>query len=446
MSDITLLYFFLALAFFVIVYIPLFQYVKRKRRDIFEPVYIVTFIFLMMFWVRSVYVLVWGSGVLGEQPFPADIIEAWNITWLYLILAMSLFFMSYYSKIGVAVANAFAPLPAEWSIRRTYLIIFILFGVGLAAFLSLAGQFGGIVEFLIRKPEIFSMLGIGPLMLLSYCMTTAACIIYVLLVMRRRRRNFWLFIPLLLIAIAAQAGQGMKGALLLFLFTLLMIYHYLKKPIRLRFLILFSLIAVFIVFLALLPLRQPNGVAAYQQITLEYSSKPMLILNIAIQRFSGIDGLIYIIRDTPWIMDYQLGKTYLPVLYAWIPRELWPDKPVTGFGQIFTPLYLGHVFAPGSTTYAPTIFGEAYVNFHVAGIILVATLGGIFLRAFYHYLIERERGLSSVLVFSTTLPSIMVTLEAHSVVLLTIGYIFFLTTGISLYVGMRRTSRPKRLS
>jgi hypothetical protein len=46
MSELSVLDFLLLVSFFSIVAVPLYQYVKRGGPDLFEPVYLATFLFL----------------------------------------------------------------------------------------------------------------------------------------------------------------------------------------------------------------------------------------------------------------------------------------------------------------------------------------------------------------------------------------------------------------
>lgn len=64
----------------------------------------------------------------------------------------------------------------------------------------------------------------------------------------------------------------------------------------------------------------------------------------------------------------QPGLTFLYVIYTFVPRALWPDKPVIDFGKDFNQLILDN---PDSQT-GVGIFGEAYWN---GGWILVLLTG-----------------------------------------------------------------------
>jgi oligosaccharide repeat unit polymerase len=431
MSDIATLYFLVALSFFGIVAVPVYHYVRKGRRDLFEPVYLATLAFFMLFWVRSVYVLIWGSTYLGERPFASDIVESWNVAWLYLLLACGAFYVGYYSNLGLAVAKIFAPLPAKWHGRRAGWVIVIILAVGLGAFYLLVGRYGGFENFLDRRrsPEV---LGLGEVDQLRYCICLSMQAAYA--VMLSRRKGLGLFILLLLITLGSSLASGSRITLLFPLLGLLMIHHYLKKPLKFRHLVGLVLLFALILSPIMIVLRESPSSARtsfWEQLRNQEAVSGFL------ERFSGMDGLVYIIRDTPKVMDYQYGKTFAFALVAWIPRRFWKDKPLD-FVHVFTPLYLGRWFRPESTAFGPTILGEAYVNFHVAGILLVAGVGGIFLRALYHYLIKRSPGISGVFVYSAILPFIIICLESQCVGLLTPAWIFLLTCGSSLFASAKR--------
>jgi hypothetical protein len=93
MNEPVVLYLLLAFSFFLILS-PIIN-IWRRRGDIFEPVFLLSVTFFMYFWLRCMYALIWGTPLLGNPPFPPDTIEAWNVTWLYLILAFVLFLSGY---------------------------------------------------------------------------------------------------------------------------------------------------------------------------------------------------------------------------------------------------------------------------------------------------------------------------------------------------------------
>ena len=429
MSSTGLLYFLLVLSLILLVSIPAFQYLRRGRRDLFEPVYVGTLVFFLMFWVRSLRVLWVGSELIGEAPFSADIIESWNIAWIYLILATGVFFATYYSNTGKAIVKIFPPLRAGWKSGAARWMIFLFVGAGTAAVYSLVGRYGGLGPFLARRLETAPTLGVGvgDAELLSYCVALSALAAYVVFLCQRRHAGT--FLVLVLAALGVGLSAGSRTYFLYPVASLLLIDHYLRRPKKLRHLVSLGLIAALIV--------SPLVIVFREGMTLKEVSSSEAVVGRAglpafIERFAGMESLVLIVRDTPAVMDYQYGKTLAFIFIAWIPRYVWEDKPPS-FTQLFSALYLGDIFAPGTVGYAPTIFGEAYINFHVAGIIAIAALGGALLRALYEYLIADKRTISGVFVYSTTLPFVIMCLESHFAAFLTPAFILMLTwTGARL--------------
>jgi oligosaccharide repeat unit polymerase len=121
-------------------------------------------------------------------------------------------------------------------------------------------------------------------------------------------------------------------------------------------------------------------------------------------RFYGLDALTLCVRDTPGVMDFQYGSTITPVLTAWIPRHFFPEKPVVTFGKIFAETYMGDHFAGTGTSASPTLLGDAYINFHLPGVLITSVMYGIVLRALYSWTIRLHFGPPAVFLYLGVLP------------------------------------------
>lgn len=76
--------------------------------------------------------------------------------------------------------------------------------------------------------------------------------------------------------------------------------------------------------------------------------------------------------------EFFNGRNYLAPLFVFIPRALWPDKPVLSLGNwVYREVY-GYV---GETSVGQTIPGDLYMNFAVAGVLVGLALFGIVGRA-----------------------------------------------------------------
>jgi hypothetical protein len=97
----------------------------------------------------------------------------------------------------------------------------------------------------------------------------------------------------------------------------------------------------------------------------------------------GTDVLTFaaVIHDTPGIVPYWDGASYYPLLFKFVPRFIYPDKPREVTGQSF-----GHRYGlldPGNyeTSYNLPQLIEAYINFGPAGVVVVMFLFGVIYRS-----------------------------------------------------------------
>lgn len=90
------------------------------------------------------------------------------------------------------------------------------------------------------------------------------------------------------------------------------------------------------------------------------------------QRSGEGDPLYAILARVPKEVDLLSGKSYLTLLTFPIPRVWWPDKPRS------TGVLIGPTFFDHPSPKPPGPVGEAYWNFHVAGVVGVFFLFGVF--------------------------------------------------------------------
>ncbi len=440
MGSTALLYALLAMSLFLLTAVPTFQYLRRGRRDLFEPVYVGTLVFFMMFWVRSLNILWTGSYLFGDPPFPRDTLRAWNLAWIYLILAAGVFFAAYYSSFGKTLASKLSPLPAGWKDRAARRMIYLLFFGGLYAYYVLVSRYGGLGSFLTRRQGLEPTLGtgVGDVETLRYSVVLSALAAFAIaLCAKKHLRTFLL---LFVIALVLAVGAGSRTDALFPLLSLLMIDHYLRKPKKLRHFVALGLIAALVISPLVIMFR--DGMHPAEAWTSDAVSGRGGVPSF-LERLGGIESLALIIRDTPALMDYQYGLTLTYILVAWVPRYLWEDKPPS-FTQIFPALYLRDFFDPGTVGFAPTIFGEAYVNFHFPGILMFAMAGGWLLRALYEHLIARKRTVSGVFIYSSTLPFLILDMESHFAALLLPAWILLLTWIACRWVSAEPRQLPAR--
>lgn len=379
----------------------------RRRKDIFEPICWASAFFLLLFVVRAVFDLTLGSAFISP-PLDERTAHAFTLAVLYLIPSLICFFIGYYSNLGDDIARAFPSLPLSWRNQRITILLPLLVTVGLTSQYLLVQYLGGWSNYLDDKQHTLTEPGQGywaagvSLIPLAFGVALTRCLV---------DKNGWVVTYLVLLPLVLVLGliSGSKAAFLGPFLAILVSVHYLRKRIHLEVIVLFALLAI-LVFPLFNLYRQVGTIdrmfETIDQLPSTFSGHDLLpeevgelLIRSALSRFLGIDSLTYIIRDTPDIMDFQYGHTVLGAVVAWVPRQVWPDKPV-GFAQLFGETYLGHIFYGTGTAAAPTLLGEAYLNWHIGGMVVLALLCGVFVRCSYAYLIEQQFGQPAVFLYS----------------------------------------------
>jgi hypothetical protein len=202
------------------------------------------------------------------------------------------------------------------------------------------------------------------------------------------------------VAIAVLLGLAtgfLEGALVPLLILLIVRWHIVRKvPWRILF-------ASALLFILLNPVKSAYRVQAWygesnlglvDRITLWFDLSGEAVGDIvagdqlgeienlarqALARFDLIHKFAYVQDLTPAFVPYYEGSTYEYLLFGWIPRFLWPDKPVAS--DVNSRLDVDYGLLEQEQTSRATIgigqLPEAYANFGPLGIIVVLLLQGI---------------------------------------------------------------------
>jgi hypothetical protein len=87
-----------------------------------------------------------------------------------------------------------------------------------------------------------------------------------------------------------------------------------------------------------------------------------------------------IIAQTPQIIPYLHGLTYINLITSWIPRIAWPNKPMEDFGNVWAKWYGLMGSSDFVTSYNLPWLPEFYMNFGLLGILGGMLLVGVFFR------------------------------------------------------------------
>lgn len=411
----------------------------RGRFDLFEPIFMFSLICFFSFVIAPLTLLSGQDSFLkfidAESVInPEALTRVTGISFLGLVA----FYVGYYSLLGRAVARSLPILPGVWRWKRLIGVILVYTLIGYALFGLLIWQIGGIgvlVSGLHNRVVLFAgknYLAAGA------TLVSMIALLWFSAVLGRKRISFTLIIYIVG-ALILTLLLGSKTNLLGLIFIYLILYHYLYKPISIKYFILFSLLAVTAAVAYDLYFREYIVLGKLTSISLSEGSLWDIFWQLwdrfAYNTFIQAQTLLIIIESTPELIPYQNGRTILAILSVWIPRAFYPDKPLPMAG-VLTEAFRPALFATGYTL-PPSVIGELYLNFAVGGVVVGMALFGMGWRIVYDYMRFHRHNRAVVLVYAISLSiflpwfrgDLMASTVLYLLMLLPIVIAFFLIAG-----------------
>lgn len=172
---------------------------------------------------------------------------------------------------------------------------------------------------------------------------------------------------------------GFRGRSLILIITLLLIYAARKKT---------SMKTLIISTSALLPIYLMLGVlreffSGSNNMKTGFSLDFSNYINTAKQTLGVSEYLAIVLEKYTDFNNYLLGETFFALLTFPIPSQFFPSKPY-GSGPIISNIISPGVYTLGgeyNTGFTLSLIGEAFINFGIFGIVIVAVLYGFALKA-----------------------------------------------------------------
>lgn len=161
-------------------------------------------------------------------------------------------------------------------------------------------------------------------------------------------------------------------------------------------------------------------------------------IDATFRRLDGISILTVIVRDTGGRVPFQGGWSLAQIPMAYIPRVLWPGKPVLGTGEFITNNYC---YAGIETSTGATWLGNLYMEFGWLGILIGMTLIGIFLRYLQESFLGTDATIPAILAGVVSLLSISATLGGE--LLISVNSVVFALVPIMFAHVVVRTLTPR---
>ncbi|MEN8879608.1 MAG: hypothetical protein ABF311_05495 [Polaribacter sp.] len=197
---------------------------------------------------------------------------------------------------------------------------------------------------------------------------------------------------IVIITIFISGSVGARGPIIIYIFSLLILNHYIfKRKSRLLTIKSILLIPIFtFLILALLQLRE-------KPLSFFLENKDLLVEGIVEDIESGLIARVGRLERDLVILGYfdnnefWFGKSYLGLIYAPIPRSIFPEKPPVDSGMYLRSMALGRKVNP--PTSVDTLDGSSwpehnwagYMNFGLLGLFFLNFLSGYIYGVIYSY-------------------------------------------------------------
>jgi oligosaccharide repeat unit polymerase len=372
----------------------------RDHRDPFSPLVVLPVVLLLLYFVRPLYIL--SSGRFGptravdDRAVTPDVLPAIaHALWLAVLGIGCL--LAGFALHGLMTGSIHAVRARGKRSNMSFSLagrdrVVVVLGSALAltvyGYWVLVRQAGGFSQYLsalsLRGGFFF---GHAYVVAITLPLKVTALILAAS-IFRRSRIGAGTWFGLVFVFAVVAFGDfltgGRAGLLLGTLLPVVMLYHYVRRPLRARAIGLFVVAALIIFVAARVVTRDAiyaQGDGQSRVSILESSLLHLPTTTVGGREAIEFDSLVTLVRNPqPRLL---LGRTYAPIVTFPIPRTLWAGKPIGGGNTWFTQAYFPEYYALGRTETSVSFFGETLANFGIAGIALLSFLFGSGLAAVY---------------------------------------------------------------
>lgn len=369
----------------------------RRRFDPLEPINVVM-VFLALQLPLQVYYIVFYRHY-DQRLLPH---ERWvhllNEAMLLGILGTLAFIVGYYAPRALASrwAHALPAFEPRWNAPRVTLVVVLYSAVGLLAFVFYMSKVGGIsyvwenlyLHNALEQGRHYILWGFQFLSLATFLWFAHLCARSRRVVLRPLLVSHFLLVTVLTLSLGGRAN-------VLYVWeVLLVLYHYLVRPLRLRFFVVFAVAGA--LFLGVTGQYRQSTQPGGEPFSIVAAAEPTAVLNELLQYdYSPLDVFVILLDRVPDQVGLRWGDSFLDIVELPVPRAIYPDKP-----PVLSTWYAQELFGAERGGKNASIFGEGYVNFLVPGIVLVLFFHGFLARTVYEYLRRSPRNPSTVLVYA----------------------------------------------
>ena len=364
----------------IVMAVPAVRDMLRKDFDVYEIRNVFTLGYFMSFGISTLYSINIRMRYIEESVF----YEVFPRVLMYAMAALLLFYAGYHNNISRSIAKKLPVLDGIWDKSRVTLVTIAFAAIGIALYLYLLLQSGGLLFYLENVYRINDLLmGNYYLFLMAKTFLFSALIIcYAWAQETLSIRYVFGAYFLLLVMFLFGITTGYRGTIFMPILGMMIVRHYSPSRISYEkyFLILFIVVNVSLIPLYSITRYSSSELGNYDAVESDDDHAMVYALN----RYYGVESFALIIDKIDHGLELQYGKTILSIFYEVIPRGIWPDKPFsTGF--LFVDIFMPDYFLSRLVAGMSTLPGELYWNFSLIGMLISMFFIGLFFKISYSY-------------------------------------------------------------
>lgn len=370
-----MLIYVLIFAMFLVGVVPIVLDARRRGFELFDVRLGFVAYYLLQLGVSALFALQTDS-VMSEFD-PSEHPEAFRAALAWAVVGLAMF------QLGYAMARSRVWIPprllvAKWSVSRVDKVTYAYLAIGLLAFVALMHSAGGLASFLEDRESWRGggLKGQGILIFPATSLMSIATLSYLAVHAgdeTRRSRNRVKIAMLVVVSLIPAMVMGFRASILLPLVQVAFVVHMRYRKLSARFLVIASLLAAmfFTVYGLTRALPQEAEITMAELAEL-IEEQPDLVYNIVV-RSRGAEVVSVVIDTLNTRPGYDLGwRAAVEALTIWIPRAVWPDKPLST-GERFSTMFFIDILGREEDVIggvSATAVGELYWHFGGAGVLL----------------------------------------------------------------------------
>jgi hypothetical protein len=392
----------------VVVLAPPVYLAIRKRFDVFHPLVFAAWSYFFPAFVLGGLILASGWSQPYYLAFIPDLEYYLPLTLVYVALGFAGLTLGFVLPFGKRVGDALSLRLPVWDWKPNEILFpgVLLLGVGI--FFSTSAFTAGITGY--QRGSLLDTFD-ATLTFFTYFVPVSSFILwYAIFSTEHRTLHFKLVAGLLIVLIPYQTLlSGSRGGLIHNMLPIAMAFWLSGRRIKLHHGIILGFVLTGAVLLGIIygtTFRLVKGTEEQVDFNsyLDSSSKALQImgdrgikdnmvfaLDTLSQRMETTSSLAVVVANYEQLEDYAgdyglAGNIWTYTWTAFIPRFVWPDKPIISDGRAYSALY----FDFGDNSFAITPIGDLLRNFGPIGVPVGMAILGFVLRILYSSLVEGQ--------------------------------------------------------